>query len=85
MTRPSHPPAALSALLDALEAELLAAPMEEVRDTLRLTGRARDSACQEIRSLLNEATAATAEGSARTRPNDMRDKPVRHGLILFPH
>jgi hypothetical protein len=54
MTRPAHPPAALTTLLDALEAELLAAPTEEVRDTLRLTARARDAACQEVRWLLNE-------------------------------
>jgi hypothetical protein len=85
MTRPAHPPAALTTLLDALEAELLAAPTEEVRDTLRLTGRARDAACQEVRWLLNEASAATEEGSARTRPHDMRDEPVRPDLGLYRH
>ena len=85
MTRPVHPPAMLTALLDALEAELLAVPIEEVRDTLRSTGRARDAACQEVRSLLNEAKAATEEGSARTRPHDMRDEPVRLDLGLYRH
>jgi hypothetical protein len=43
------PPAALTALLDALEAELLAAPTVEVRFSLCLTGRARDAACDEVR------------------------------------
>jgi hypothetical protein len=75
----------LTALLDALEAELLAAPTEEVRDILRLTGRARDVACQEVRSLLNEARAATEEGSARTRPHEMRDVTIRLDLGLHRH
>jgi hypothetical protein len=73
VTYPAHPPSALTALLDALEAELLAVPAEEVRDTLRETGRARDGACQEVRSLLNEAAAE--DGSAPTAPDDMQDKP----------
>ena len=85
MTRPAHPVAALAALLDALEAELLAAPTEEVRDTLRLTGRARDAACQEVRSLMNEAQAATGEDSAPTKPHDIRNEPVRLGLGLYRH
>ena len=85
MTRPAHPVAALAALLDALEAELLAAPTEEVRDTLRLTGRARDAACDEVRSLLNEAKAATEEGFARTMPHDMCDEPIRLDLGLYRH
>jgi hypothetical protein len=74
MMRLAHPPAALTALLDALEAELLAAPPVEVRFSLRLTGRARDAACDEVRSLLDEAKAATDEGSAQVRPHDMRDE-----------
>jgi hypothetical protein len=85
MIRPAHPPAALTALLDALEAELLAAHTVELRHALSLTGRARDAACQEVRSLLNEAKAATEEGSARTRPHDMRDEPIRLGLGLYWH
>jgi hypothetical protein len=85
MIRPAHSPAALRALLDALEAELLAAPVEELRDTLRLTGRARNAACQEVRSLLDEASAATEEGSARVMPRDRRDEPARPGLGLYRH
>jgi hypothetical protein len=75
----------LTALLDALEAELLAAPTVEVRCSLWLTGRARSAACQEVRSLLNAAQAATEEGSARTTPHDMRDEPVRLDLGLYRH
>jgi len=56
-----------------------------VCDTLRLTGRARDAACQEVRSLLNEASEATDEGSARTRPHDIRDGPLRPHLGLYRH
>jgi hypothetical protein len=85
MTRPVRPPAMLTALLDALEAELLAAPIEEVRDTLRLTGRARDAACEEVRALLNGARATIDEGSAQARPHDTRDEPVRQDLGLYRH
>ncbi|HEY3908463.1 MAG TPA: hypothetical protein VGM07_01075 [Stellaceae bacterium] len=85
MTRLPDSPAMLSALLDALEAELLAAPIEEVRDTLHSTGRARGAACQEVRSLLHEAGAATGEGSARTRLHDTRHGPLGLGLGLYRH
>jgi hypothetical protein len=85
MMRPAHPPAALTALLDALEAELLAAPPVEVRFSLRSTGRARVAACDEVRSLLNEAKAATEEGFARVGPHDVRDEPIRLGLGLYRH
>lgn len=85
MTRPAHPPAMLTALLDTLEAELLAAPAIEVRFTLCSTGRARDAACQEVRSLLNEAKAATRAESAGTRPHDRRGEPVSLDLGLYRH
>jgi hypothetical protein len=84
MNRPGHPPAALTALLDALEADLLAAPTVELRHALGATGRARGAACQEVRSLLNEAKAVTEEGSARTRPHDMHDE-ARLDLGLYRH
>jgi hypothetical protein len=64
------PQSELSALLDALERELLAAPADEVRDAWRETGRARTIASQEVRALLNEAIAASEEGSAATLPPD---------------
>jgi hypothetical protein len=85
MTRIDFPLSGLTALLDALERELLAAQADEVRGAWRNTGRVRDAACQEIRSLLNEAQAATEEGSARTTPHDMRDEPVRLDLGLYRH
>jgi hypothetical protein len=65
-----YPQSGLTALLDALERELLAAPADEVRAALRETGRARNIACQEVRALLNEAIAASEEGSAATPPLD---------------
>jgi len=66
MTRMDYQQSGLTALLDALERELLAAPGDEVRDALREAGRARNIACQEVRALLNEAIAASEEGSAAT-------------------
>ena len=70
MTRTGNPHSRLTALLDALEAELLAAPADEVRDALREAGRAGNVACQEVRALLNEAIAASEEGSAAIPPPD---------------
>jgi hypothetical protein len=70
MTRTSNPHSRLTALLDALEAELLAAPADKVRDALREAGRAGNVACQEVRALLNEAIAASEDGSAATLPPD---------------
>ena len=85
MTRPANSPAMLTELLDALEAELLAAPASEVQFSLRLTGRARSAASQEVRSLLDEAKAATEEGFARTGPQDRRDEAIRLDLGLYRH
>jgi len=64
MTRTRYPQSGLAALLDALERELLAAPVDEVREACRGTDRARNIARQQIRTLLNEAIAASEEGSA---------------------
>jgi hypothetical protein len=66
MTRTVYPQSGLTALLDALEQELLAAPPDEVRDAWRETGRARNIACQEVRTLLDEAIAASEDGSTAT-------------------
>ena len=57
MTARWNTPSALAALLDALEADLLGAPPEEVQAALRETGRARGSAVRELRSLLRHAEA----------------------------
>ena len=73
MTRRPDPSLALLALLDALEAELLAAPAAEVRDALRETGRARDGACREVRSVLDHAAAANEDVPVAVAPCGMRD------------
>ena len=65
------PSSGLTALLDALEQDLLAAPVVEVLDAQRETGRARRAACQEVRSLLNEAVAASEDSSAVAAPPDV--------------
>ena len=70
MTRMGYPQSGLTALLDALERELLAAQADEVRDAWRGTGRARNIARQEVRALLNEAIAASEDGSAAPPPPD---------------
>ena len=70
MTRTRYPQSGLAALLDALERELLAAPVDEVREAWRGTDRARNIARQQIRALLNEAIAASEEGSAAIPPPD---------------
>ena len=77
MTGTGHPQSGLTALLDALERELLAAQTDEVRDAWRGTGRARNIARQEVRALLNEAIAASEEGSAATLPPDTCAGPDR--------
>jgi len=70
MTRMDYPQSGLTALLDALERELLAAHADELRDAWRETGRARNIAYQEVRVLLNEAIAASEEASAAAPPPD---------------
>jgi hypothetical protein len=70
MTRSGYPQSGLTALLDALERELLAAPADEVRGAWRESGRARNIACQEVRALLDEAVAASEDGSAPPPPPD---------------
>jgi hypothetical protein len=58
MIPPRNTAAALAALLDALEADLLhAASPEEVPAAFLEAGRARDGAIRELRSLLRDATA----------------------------
>jgi hypothetical protein len=70
MTRMGYPQSELTALLDALEGELLAAQADEVRDAWRESGRTGNIACQEVRALLDEAIAASEGGSAATLPPD---------------
>ena len=73
-------PSGLAALLDALEQDLLAAPVDEVEDTQRATGRARHTACQEVRLLLDEAVAASEESPApmAAPETDIRTSRLRH-------
>ena len=60
-----HDSRALSSIrTNALERELLAAPVDEVREACRETGRARNIARQEIRALLNAAIAASEDSPA---------------------
>lgn len=61
MTRTRSMPFGLTALLDALEQDLLAAPVDEVMDVQCETGRARQAASQEVRSVLNEAEIASED------------------------
>lgn len=61
MRRTRSLPSGLTALLDALEQDLLTAPVDEVRDAQCETGRARQAASQEVRSLLNEAVTASED------------------------
>jgi hypothetical protein len=70
MTRMGYPQSKLTALLDALERELLVADADEVRDAWRESGPARNIACQEVRVVLNEAIATSEEDSAATLPPD---------------
>ena len=70
MTRVGYPQSALTALLDALERELLAADADEVSDAWRESGPARKIACQEVWVVLNEAVATSKEDSAATLPPD---------------
>ena len=65
MTRSGIRPSALVRLLDALEADLLAAAAEELRDVLRATGRDPVGACQEISAVLE---AAMQQGDDRPMP-----------------
>ena len=58
MTRPWDTPSALTALLDALEADLLGAPKQEVQEALRESGRARKGAIHELKSLLRDVQAS---------------------------
>jgi len=83
MTRTRYPQSKLAALLDALERELLAAPVEEVREAGRGTGRARNIARQEIQALLNAAIAASEDGPALEHlPPDTFTGLDRHLIVL---
>jgi hypothetical protein len=70
MTRTNYPQSGLTALLDALERELLAAPADEVRSAWHESGRARNMAFLEVQALLDEAIAASEDGSAAPSPSD---------------
>ena len=54
-------PSALEALLDALEADLVAASTEDVQDAIRETGRSKDGTCCEVRSVVDGAVAASED------------------------
>ena len=61
----------LAALLDALEAELLAAPAEDIAEALRDTARARDVICRKMRALVGGAMTAIEDGPAAAMPKQV--------------
>ncbi len=73
MTARWNIPSALAALLDALEADLLGAPSAEVQAALRETGRAREGAVRELRSLLQDAEADGHDGCPLVLPRGGHD------------
>jgi hypothetical protein len=73
MTKPANTPAALLALLDALEAELLDAPAEEIRSVMRETARSPDGACLEVSSLLEQSMIVSEDSLGSTIPLPLRD------------
>ena len=76
MTSHWNAASALAALLDALEADLLGASKSEVQAALCETGRAREGAVRELRSLLHDAKAAGHDRCPFARPHDERDEIV---------
>lgn len=73
MTSHWNAPSALAALLDALEADLLGAPPEDVQAALRETGRAREGAAQGVRALLRDAAADGHDGRPLALPSEGQD------------
>jgi len=76
-------PSALEALLDALEADLVAASIDDVQDAMRETGRSKDGACREVRSVLDGAAAASEDCLPAQTPYDPDSqfrlhRPYRH-------
>ena len=76
--RIGHSPSGLTALLDALERDLLAASVDEVRDNLREIGTAREAACHEVRALLSDAIIVSEDISVMTIPFNPRAKSGLH-------
>ncbi len=74
MTARWDTPAALAALLYALEADLLSAPKEDVGEALRETGRAKEGAVREISSLLRDAERDSDDRCPTALPSDEHDK-----------
>ncbi len=68
MTARWNTPTALAALLDALEADLLNAPKEDVRVALRETCRAKEGAVREIRLVLHDAERDSDDGHPLALP-----------------
>lgn len=73
MTARWDTPAALTALLDALESDLLGAPKEDVKAALRETGRAKEGAVREIKSLLHDAEGDGDDQYPLSLPSDDHD------------
>ena len=74
MTARWNTPAALTALLDALEADLLGVSKEEVHAALRETGRTKEGAAREIRSLLRDAERDSNDRYPLALPSDEQNE-----------
>jgi hypothetical protein len=61
-------------LLDALEAEILCASVEEVGAALCDAGRARDDTCRELRTLLSHAEKERTEQSTPMVSDDKKSE-----------
>ena len=72
--------ARLAALLDALETDLRGASPDEIQAAVRETGRARETAVREIRSLLRDAEAQ-GHGVYPLGPSD----DERDGISILRH
>lgn len=78
MSRGSTRRSGLTGLLDALERDLLAASTGEICDALDETEQTQDTACQDVRLLLNEAMVANEKVSAVTIPYRIQTRAGLH-------
>ena len=78
MNDPIHRQRGLAVLLDALEAELLAAPAADIGEALRDTARARDVLCREVRGLVNKAMTAVEDSPAAAMPDGIGEQAGLH-------
>lgn len=73
MTKPESLSAELIELLDALEVEVLHAPVEEIQTALCETGQVGESVIFELRSFLNAVEAADDAHDTDITPGKVAD------------